>query len=82
MPRTASAVVTYFEVLAPDGLPSLAQRRKLGTRLYGYPTVTAARAAAHRSGMPEDSAIRERHTDGSDDWSGRVVSTVGPRRAS
>lgn len=68
---------TYFEVLDPDGKPSLAQRRLLGTSRYGYSSPLKARAAARRSGMPKDSVIQERHEDGGDDWAGRVVGLVG-----
>lgn len=72
-----STTRTYFEVLAPDGQPSLAQRKLRGTPLYGYRTVARARACAKRSGMPADSIICERHYDGSDDWAGRVIGEVG-----
>ena len=68
---------TYYEVLAPDGKPSIAQQRKLGTRMYGYPSVARARAAAKRSGMPPDSVIQERHVAGAGDWAGRIVGYVG-----
>lgn len=71
--------ITYYVVVAPDGTASLAQQRKQGTPLYGYRSMALARANAIRSGMPPDSMIEERHTDGSDDWAGRVMGCVGTR---
>lgn len=68
---------TYYVVLGPDGLLSLAQRRVQGTKKFGYSSIALARAGAKRSGMPPDSIIVERHTDGMNDWEGRVVGHVG-----
>ena len=59
---------TYYEVVDADGNPTPRQRKKLWTPKYGYQLLkTAIR------NCPSGYVVRERHTDGWNDWSGRVV---------
>lgn len=61
---------TYWECIDDNGQPATArQTRLLGTIDYGYRTRMRAELSC-----PSGRSVRERFTDGSDDWSGRVVS--------
>ena len=61
---------TYYEVIGDDGKPCTPrQRRAYGTPRYGYKSRVVAEL-----NCPDGASVRERHTDGSNDWSGRIVS--------
>lgn len=60
----------YYECINDDGKPATpTQARKLGTAKYGYPSRVRAELMC-----PNGCSIRERHCEGSNDWSGRLVS--------
>lgn len=61
---------TYYECIDDNGKPATpTQARKYGTVKYGYPTRVRAELMC-----PNGCSVQERHEDGSNDWSGRVVS--------
>ena len=59
---------TYYVPMGPSGLPTKAQRKKLGTPAYGFRTI--ARALAY---TPAGGCVEERHCEGGQDWGGRIV---------
>lgn len=64
------AMATYYVPKTALGADIPAQQRKLGTPAYGFKTI--ARALAY---TPPGGFVEERHTDGRDDWGGRIVAT-------
>ena len=61
---------TYYECIDDLGMPATTRQRQLyGSPRYGY----RSRIVAELN-CPDGASVRERHTDGRDDWSGRVVS--------
>lgn len=61
-------VRTYFAVKTAEGKDTPAQRRKLGTSLYGF--MTLPRAIRY---MPPGGYVEERYCNGVQDWGGRIV---------
>ena len=60
---------TYYVPMEASGLPTKAQRRKLGTPAYGFRTIARALAYTPAGGYVEE-RYRERRGQ---DWGGRVV---------
>lgn len=61
---------TYYVCLNDDGRPATPrQRRLLGTEKYGFPTRLAAEMAC-----PNGAHVAERHSEGGNDWAGRMLS--------
>ena len=62
---------TYYECIKlDDGQPATKRQLRLyGTAGYGYKSRVAAEL-----NCPVGCVVRERHSDGADDWSGRIVS--------
>ena len=59
---------TYYVPMETSGLPTKAQRGKLGTSAYGFRTI--ARALAY---TPAGGYVEERHCERGQDWGGRIV---------
>ena len=59
---------TYYVPMEASGLPTKAQRRKLGSTAYGFRTI--ARALAY---TPAGGYVEERHYEKGQDWGGRIV---------
>ena len=61
---------TYYEIINDDDKPATPrQARKYGTVVYGYQSRIRAELAC-----PAGCAVRVRYEDGSNDWSGHIVS--------
>lgn len=61
---------TYYECIDDTDKPATPrQRARLGTPAYGYKSRVIAEL-----NCPDGCSVRERHTDGRNDWAGRVVS--------
>ena len=59
---------TYYVPMEASGLPTKAQRRKLGTSAYGFRTLPRALVYTPAGGY-----VEERHCAGCQDWAGRIV---------
>ena len=59
---------TYYVPMEASGLPTKAQRGKLGSPAYGFRTI--ARALAY---TPAGGYVEERHCERGQDWGGRIV---------
>ena len=62
---------TYYVPMETSGLPTKAQRKKLGTPAYGFRTIARALAYTPAGGYVEE-RYRER-SESSGDWGGRIV---------
>jgi len=61
---------TYYEVIDQEtGRPAAwAQQAKLGTPAYGYKTLKMAQSYCYPGQV-----VRERHSEGGNDWAGEIV---------
>ena len=59
---------TYYVPMEASGLPTKAQRKKLGTPAYGFKSIRRALAYTPAGGY-----VEERHCDRGQDWGGRIV---------
>ena len=62
---------TYYVPMETSGLPTKAQRKKLGTPAYGFRTIARALAYTPAGGWVEE-RYEERHEE-RQDWGGRIV---------
>ena len=60
--------VTYYVPMEASGLPTKAQREKMGTSAYGFRTI--ARALAY---TPAGGYVEEHHYERGQDWGCRIV---------